>query len=141
MIKLSINRNNIDDMISRGTKLHGHAGPYLNLGIKMGLSALEILDAKGYFDLTVKAELKYQPPASCLIDGLQISTGCTMGKGNIEVKNNPETIKALFESNNKSLTILLKPEIIKLLDFEKDTCEDLGQQILNMSDKELFTYQ
>ena len=72
MIKLSVDQDNLGDMIERGIKLHGHAGPYLNLGIKMGLLALKNLKAKGYFDLSVEAELEYRRPMSCFVDGLQI---------------------------------------------------------------------
>ena len=141
MIKLTVNRNDISDMIDRGIKFHGHAGPYLNLGIKMGLLALDILDVRGYFDLSAEVELEYCTPLSCLVDGLQISTGCTMGKGNIEVKNNPGIIRVQFKAGNKMLLVTLKPEIIELIDFKKERCEELAQQILNMSDAQLFNYQ
>jgi formylmethanofuran dehydrogenase subunit E len=141
MIKLTIDQNDIEAMIDRGIKLHGHAGPYLNLGIKMGLLALEILNVKGYFDLSVEAELEYRRPMSCFVDGLQISTGCTMGKGNIRVKDQPGNINALFKTENKTLRIKLNPEIVELLDFKKETCEDLGQQILDISNEQLFYYE
>lgn len=141
MIKLTIDRNHINQLVERGIKLHGHAGPYLNLGIRMGLLALDRLDAKGYFDLVTEVELSYNTPTSCLIDGLQISTGCTMGKGNIKVNNKPDRICAFFKTGDKSLCITLKPETIKLIDFNKESCEDLGQQILDMSDGKLFDYE
>ena len=141
MIKLTVERNNINDMVERGIKLHGHSGPYLNLGIKMGLLALEVLEAKGYFDLSTEVEMKYQRPMSCLIDGLQISTGCTMGKGNIKINDNPGIIKTLFKTDKKTLLVTLKSEISKLIDFEKESCEDLAEQILTMTDKQLFDYE
>jgi len=132
MIKHTVDRNSISDMVERGIKLHGHSGPYLNLGIKMGLLALNLLEVKGYFDLSTEVEMEYRTPKSCLIDGLQISTGCTMGKGNIRVIDNPETIKVLFKSDKK---------INKLINFEKVSCEDLAEQILTMPDKQLFDYK
>lgn len=140
MIKLTIDQNDMATMLSRGIKLHGHAGPYLNLGIKMGLLALELLNAKGYFDLSVEAELEYRRPMSCFVDGLQISTGCTMGKGNIRVKNQAGNINAIFKTETKNLRIRLKPEIVESLDFKKDSCEDLGQKILNIPNNDLFDY-
>ena len=140
MIKLSVDQDNLDDMIERGIKLHGHAGPYLNLGIKMGLLALKNLKAKGYFDLSVEAELEYRRPMSCFVDGLQISTGCTMGKGNIKVKNQTGNINALFKTEDKNLRVFLKPEIVKSLDFEKESCENLSQKVLDIPNAELFDY-
>jgi formylmethanofuran dehydrogenase subunit E len=141
MIKLTLEYNNINSMVECGIRLHGHSGPYLNLGIKMGLLALEILEVKGYFDLSTEVELEYRIPMSCLIDGLQISTGCTLGKGNIKIKNNPGNITALFKTDHKTLRISLKPEITSLIDFQKESCEVLGQLILKMSDKQLFDYE
>lgn len=141
MIKLIIDRQDIAGIIENGIKLHGHAGPYLNLGIRMGLLALDLLDAKGYFDLSVIVELKNRTPFSCLIDGLQISTGCTMGKGNIQVRENPDFIRAFFKTDEQSLLIQLKSEISEMIHFEKENCEDLGEKILQISDSELFDYE
>lgn len=140
MIKLTVERDNIKDMVERGIKLHGHSGPYLNLGIRMGLLALDQLGAKGYFGLSTEVELEYRTPMSCLIDGLQISTGCTMGKGNIKVKNNPVPIKVTIKSEQKTITVTIKPEIYQLMDFKKNTDEDLAEKILKMGDRELFDY-
>lgn len=140
MIKLTVERDNIKGMVECGIKLHGHSGPYLNLGIRMGLLALDQLDAKGYFGLSTEVELEYRTPMSCLIDGLQISTGCTMGKGNIKVKNNSVPIKVTIKSEQKTITITIKPEIYQLMDFKKNTDEDLAEKILKMSDRELFDY-
>lgn len=140
MIKLTMDRTDIKGMVERGTILHGHAGPYLNLGIRMGLLALNILNVKGYFDLSVEVELKNFRPISCLIDGLQISTGCTLGKGNIQIKNNPNVTKVIFKSDNSKLIINLKPEITKLLDFETHSCKNLGEKILDIPDNQLFDY-
>jgi formylmethanofuran dehydrogenase subunit E len=141
MIRLAVEREDINNLVERGVKLHGHAGPYLNLGIKMGLLALEKLDVRGYFDLFTEVELKYSTPISCLVDGLQISTGCTMGKGNIKVKDNPDMIRSLFKTGNKTLLVTLKPEITELINFKKESCENLGDRILNMTDAELFDYE
>lgn len=140
MIKLTMDRTDIKGMIERGTILHGHAGPYLNLGIRMGVLALNILNVKGYFDLSVEVELKNHRPVSCLIDGLQISTGCTLGKGNIKIKDNPNITRAIYKSDKSKLIICLKPEITKLLDFETYSCEDLGKNILDIPDEQLFDY-
>ena len=141
MIKLTIDRHDIKGMIQRGTLLHGHAGPFLNLGIKMGCLALDQLNARGYFDLSAKVELDYHPPVSCLIDGLQISTGCTMGKGNICVMQNNDGIEGHFKKGNQSIRIILKPEILSRIDFEKETCENLAQQILEMDNSQLFSLE
>ena len=49
----------------------------------MGEYALEKIKARPHFGLEVKVWGAKNKPKSCLIDGLQLSTGCTYGKGNI----------------------------------------------------------
>ena len=70
--------------LSEAIDFHGHLGPYLVLGLLMGKYALKNLKAEKYFGLTIKVKGAYTKPESCLIDGLQLSTGATFGKGNIK---------------------------------------------------------
>lgn len=64
-------------------RFHGHLGPWLALGLRLGRDLLELLDATGHFGLLVEVECPPAPPLSCLLDGLQWSTGATMGKQNL----------------------------------------------------------
>lgn len=101
----------LDRMIERGTYFHGHLGPFLIAGIRMGLFALEILRSPGYFDLQAELETGTDPPLSCLTDGIQIGSGCTLGKGNIRVF---EKCRPRVHFSNKAgarVTIELRPEI------------------------------
>lgn len=82
----------------------------------MGEYALKIIHAKPYFGLEVKAWGAAHKPKSCLIDGLQLSTGCTYGKGNI-TKYNGKVIRVSFLNcaTHKSMDLVLQDEIIKKL--------------------------
>lgn len=98
-------------------KFHGHLGPWLVLGLLMGKHALRILKADKYFGVEVKAWGANKRPKSCLIDGLQLSTGATYGKGNIH-KFNGSKIKVFFRNlkNNKEINIALKETLTERLD-------------------------
>lgn len=72
-----------EDLLHRAISFHGHGGPFLVVGLQMGLAALRMLEASGLFDLCCSVKLR-SPPDSCVIDGIQFSTGCTMGKCNID---------------------------------------------------------
>jgi len=72
----------LEELLERGTEFHGHLGPFLVCGLRMGLLALRELDSWGHFDLQAVVETGTTPPLSCLIDGIQVATGCTLGKGN-----------------------------------------------------------
>lgn len=137
---LSIREVTLKELIDRGVKFHGHLGPFLVLGIKMGILALKKLNSKGYFDLSVAVELEKHPPVSCLVDGIQISTGCSLGKGNIKVKQNNQLVKAIFTKDEHNLSIQLKPEILNMINFQKESCEEIADKVAKMSDEKLFIF-
>ena len=63
---------NIDprELWDLGVRLHGHRGPFLACGIRMGLLALRLLGSSGYSGIEAVAETGSTPPVSCLVDGL-----------------------------------------------------------------------
>lgn len=62
-------------------KFHGHLGPYVVVGYRMGALAMERMPGK----LKAVSFSGTKTPLSCIIDGVQFSSSCTMGKGNISV--------------------------------------------------------
>lgn len=61
---------------------HGHRCPFMPLGYRMGLLALEALGVNREADHTlhVICELGEGHPQTCLMDGIQAATGATYGK-------------------------------------------------------------
>src|SRR4030042_6313001 len=106
--------------LKEAVKFHGHLGPYLVLGLLAGALALKKLKCKKYFALDVKVFGANKKPKSCLIDGLQLSTGATYGKGNIRKLNNP-VIKIKFRNriNNKTITLKFKDSLVQKLNKVK----------------------
>lgn len=68
-------------------EIHGHIGIYSTIGAKMGIYALELLSrlCNKAEELKVLSFAGSRPPVSCFNDGLQISTGATLGHGAIEI--------------------------------------------------------
>lgn len=102
--------------LNEAIKFHGHLGPYLVLGILAGQLALRKLKCKKYFGLDVKVSGANRKPKSCLIDGLQLSTGATYGKGNIK-KLNGSVIKIEFRNriNHKKINLRFSNNLIQQL--------------------------
>ena len=102
--------------LSEAKKFHGHLGPYLILGILAGELAIRKLRCRRYFGLNVLVWGADKKPKSCLIDGLQLSTGATYGKSNIE-KLNGSGIKIEFCNllNHKKLILMFKDTLIQNL--------------------------
>jgi len=72
-------------VLDRAREFHGHLGPYAVLGWMIGRRAVELLGGKRHFGIHTMVRCPDAPPPSCVVDGLQTSTGCTMGKRNIEL--------------------------------------------------------
>lgn len=93
-------------------EIHGHLGIYSTLGAKMGIFASEILREKGVEgEISIVSFAGGVPPVSCLNDGLQVSTGASMGHGLFAVSpQGPASVRARFSCGECSLEVSLKPE-------------------------------
>jgi len=75
-------------------RFHGHLGPYVVLGYRMGVAARRELCA-GPFDLVAEVHAGRAPPTSCMADGIQLGAGCTAGKGTLRLSGD-RGCEALF---------------------------------------------
>lgn len=61
-------------------QFHGHLGPAVVAGARMGIIGLRAVEAKGCFDVEVTCEGPMaKPPQACFLDGVQVATGATLG--------------------------------------------------------------
>jgi len=128
--------------IKEAIKFHGHLGPYLILGVLAGNLGLKKTGCNKYFGLEVKVYGANKKPKSCLIDGLQLSTGATYGKGNIQKykgKNIKITIRNL--NNNRRITMLIAKQIKNELDGLKGHSESerLARWLFKLNHRRIFT--
>ncbi len=92
-------------------ELHRHLGIYSLIGAKMGIRAREILEAP--FDtLKVVSLAGNSPPLSCMNDGLQVSTGASLGRGTIKISDGSPQPAAIFIYKNQELTLRIKKELL-----------------------------
>lgn len=104
-------------------ELHGHLGIFATIGVKMGIRAREYFDV-GVDDIHVTTYAGSKPPVSCLNDGLQVSTGGTVGHGLMTVIEEEHSCpEATFKFKDKQVTLRLKPE------YERQVREDLRKGI------------
>ncbi len=91
-------------------ELHGHLGIYAIIGVKMGLRAREYFNI-GVDDIVIASYAGSKPPISCMNDGLQVSTGGTIGHGLISVATGgPIRPEASFTFKNKTIRLKLKQQ-------------------------------
>ncbi len=121
--------------LKRLADFHGHLGPYVLLGYRMGLMARSYFPGKFYATVFTGTE----PPVSCLIDGIQFSSGCTLGKGNLGVKEGGRPVVRFYDGL-RSMEISPLETVQKRIDnvttYEAE--ERLSLELNHMSDLELL---
>jgi inosine-uridine nucleoside N-ribohydrolase/formylmethanofuran dehydrogenase subunit E len=99
-------------------EFHGHLGVFSIVGAKMGIKARELFGV-GPDMLEVITYAGTRPPYSCLNDGIQVSTGATLGMGTIHLAADTITQpSAVFKYKNRSIRISLKQEFLEKIDAD-----------------------
>ena len=99
-------------------EFHGHLGVFSIVGAKMGIKARELFGV-GADMLEVTSDAGSKPPYSCLNDGIQVSTGATLGMGTIHLADRKKTRpSAVFTYKNRSVRISLKKEYLEQVDAD-----------------------
>lgn len=129
--------NITDSVVQQAAAFHGHLGPYLVLGLRMGILAKNIL-GNDPFTMTAEIHTRKTPPHSCILDGVQFSSGCTLGKGNIIVKEDDQ-LYGIFSKDSSTVQITIKREILTTIPkVPKKELEVHAQHLLTKNDEELF---
>ena len=129
----------MEKLTRKGVEFHGHLGPFLVIGLRMGSLALKLLGLRGYSGLRAIVETGNEPPLSCIVDGVQVATGCTLGRGNIEVVKN-DGAKVTFLKEDKILVVELRESVYRriLKRLETDPPKKVAERIMRTIDDELF---
>jgi len=129
------------ELISRAELFHGHLGPFLVIGLRMGMVARRLLQFEGHFDVRVTAFTGRETPISCIVDGLQFGTGATLGKGNIEVAEMPDGCPAArIETDGHAVTVSLCRSALQNVQsrMEREAGEKVAEDVAHLSESELF---
>ncbi len=107
--------------LAQVVQFHGHLGPSVVAGARIGMAGLRAIGAKGYFDVEVVCEGPFaQPPQACFLDGLQVATGATLGKRTVQWVQT-DRIAVRFKNTRTGKTAVLRPTpaLMGLLPFVK----------------------
>ena len=110
-------------------ELHRHLGMWSIIGAKMGIRAREVLKAP-FDQIDVISFCGYKRPFSCTNDGIQVSTGASLGRATITNTHMGQP-EAIFIYKGKRLLLRVKPEVKK----------QIGGVIKELSDKYGFRSQ
>jgi formylmethanofuran dehydrogenase subunit E len=125
----------LPDELKQLKRFHGHLGPWVVVGYRMGQMARENLEERMWAVSFSGSKV----PLSCMVDGIQFSSGCTMGKGNISIQEKDEA-KAHFFDTKHLLEIKLHDEVRAHIQASctKDTEEIISLGLFNEAEENLF---
>lgn len=124
-------------------RFHGHVGPFVVLGTLIGEDAVTKRGIPPYFGLEVEAACPSTPPFTCILDGLQLGTGATMGKKNLthKVIDSGMQITIKDTESGKCLEYRLTPELqtqLKQWEDDKVDVAERAERVFAMKSEELF---
>ena len=134
--------------IKNAEKLHGHLGSFLVIGVRMGKTVKRILNLNtgDNSELEATAKIPLLTPISCIIDGIQTTTHCTVGNQKLKIENSKKEIAVNFklQYSDRKLKVLVNPKIVeKLMNriSEGASNEELAWEIVRMPESQLFTIE
>jgi formylmethanofuran dehydrogenase subunit E len=104
------------NLLEVGIKFHGHKCPAMALGIRTGLAAIKALRVEQVKnkELYCLCETGFAHATMCFADGVQVATGCTFGKSNIEkLDYNKNAITLIDMKSKRTVRVSPNPEFQK----------------------------
>jgi formylmethanofuran dehydrogenase subunit E len=116
----------LDKLLKMAIEFHGHKCPAMPLGLRAGLAAMKKLGVERASNKELFCFFEGGPAHAqmCFGDGVQVATGCTFGKENIEKLNYSKLAITLIDvKTKKAVRVAVKP------DFQK---KGLGSKFVQM---------
>ena len=102
------------DILNRALAFHGHKCWASTAGVRLGLTAMDALGATraGAKELHAIVETGDHHGGMCFGDGIQFTTGCTFGKGNIEKSGEGKFAVTLVDkAAGRAVRVAYKPTL------------------------------
>jgi len=137
-----------DQWVELGQRVHGGFGSYIALGIRIGLDAMQRLDAEPR-DLDVTYYNGVTAPCPCVVDGIMIATVSTPGQNllRVAVTPSPEGTFGVAEIRARTTGKMLRYTIPATAKRQLDTWNQntTGRQrydaVMNVSERTLFSVE
>jgi len=114
------------DLLDLAIKFHGHKCSAMPLGLRAGLAAMKKLCVERASNKELFCLFEGGPSHAqmCFADGVQVATGCTLGKENIERLNYGKLAIMLIDvKNKKAVRVAVRPDFQKK-GFKFKVCSD-----------------
>jgi formylmethanofuran dehydrogenase subunit E len=133
-----------EEWIALGTRVHGGFGSFIPVGIRIGLDALQRLNAQPR-GVTVVYFSGLNAPCPCPADGIAIATIASVGQGTLSVEKVPDDVLGVAVIRSKASGAGLRYTVAaswipKLVDINKQS-DPLGRYDAVMNSADLFSVE
>ncbi|MEF8825346.1 MAG: FmdE family protein [Halapricum sp.] len=155
---VTVDNDEIESLFETTQAVHGHTCPGSAMGLRAGLAAREVLEVDSDANKELQCYVSTGPshPAHCFIDGVQVATGCTYGKGNIEKLDHGKNALQLIDiESGRGVRVSLNPEWfghalenspfiaerkdgVEPMDIDPETTESAVKTVLTKPEDELL---
>ncbi|MEN9978971.1 MAG: formylmethanofuran dehydrogenase subunit E family protein [candidate division WOR-3 bacterium] len=127
-------------LLKNAARFHGHLGPWLIIGLRAGIYARRRFKCSP-FHICATVFCPPKPPVRCVIDGVQLGAGCTMGKGNIRHQTARRFCRIHFSApHGRQVKLSVRPEIFNsMVNPHPDQVKQLALEIARMPLEQIFT--
>jgi formylmethanofuran dehydrogenase subunit E len=122
-------------------RFHTHLGPFLVVGLRMGRVVTRELGDEP-FTIRIRVHTGRVPPYSCMVDGLQVSTPCTVGNGGIDVTDQ-RTMTIEAKKGETTLIVALREDVMNRIENEctEENQEPFACEIWEMPEDRLLAIE
>lgn len=146
MVASTKREEDVKALLLEAADFHGHLGPFLALGVRTGLTGLRELNARpGDTKLRVTVMLKYDVPFSCMLDGVQAVTRCTVGNKRLSWKDSEQMSAVFTVHDSVRVEVIINSAAVqelgrKLADKpSEETVRKLALDIASRPEKDLLS--
>ena len=131
-------------LIEKGADFHGHLGPFLVIGVRMGMIAKRALGIgpKQQTELRANVKIPLYPPFSCILDGIQVTTTCTVGNQRLIIEDSEEMCVTFSRrDSNRMVKITFEPRLAEELKeklSEDALTEEFALKIAGLPENQVF---
>jgi formylmethanofuran dehydrogenase subunit E len=125
---------------------HGHVGPWNVLGWRIGQAALrEYGAAWGRHDLEIICYVPTQTPFTCLVDGLSVGTGNSLGRLDLRLAEVFDYRQIFIAVRSKALnrdTLEFRPQpdyLRSIINQKLEDLERLSRECITLPEEQLFS--
>ena len=119
-------------LLNEAVIAHGHLGPFLVIGLRMGLLGRKLCDTERPRCRVAVIERK---PPLCTVDGIKTA----LGQSTLQVRPGPGVCAVFTSMTGKSIALKVRPSVLeRYWSVAWDKCEEAAAEVLRSSDEDLF---